>query len=614
MNTLRQYLRDRARNFVKLSVFGVVIVLMLATVLIGNVGVLNAASQTALHSTPSAKDQSATATDQPDHHACRYAPAFNVASLPPPPLMEGIGNSELKVTTNSELAQKYFNQGIRLLHCFWDVEAYRAFREATRRDENCAMAYWGIFTALSQNRQEMGEERTAALEKALALSDRASEQERFYIRAASLLADPGKGRASYISEMEALIDRYPDDVEAKLFLANTLSTPVSTYAPNGRPREGKLYGQAILRNLLITHPDHAAVHHYWIHAVENGPRPEEALASAAKLPILAPGSGHMLHMPGHIYYRLGQYEKARNAFIASMEADETYMKARKMHPINNWNYVHNLDYLVATCAEDGRYEEGLRWARLLEEVPSDENRLKASGLGYILYGGHTSASRFQMRYGHWDDAADSIADALAKKGVPGSLAPAYYRGVLAYAKGMGAIARDDLSEADEQGKALDELLKQLGTERSQLGSDWYFSIAMKILAVNSLELRGSIASLRGEHEEAIKMLRDAAEREKGLGYWEPPHYTRPIWESLGQAYLRAKRWEEAAEAFRLALKVRPQSGHGLFGLANAYALSGKKEDARKAYDEFLSSWRGADSGLQHIQEANRWLTDNGVGK
>ena len=158
--------------------------------------------------------------------------------------------------------------------------------------------------------------------------------------------------------MEALIDRYPSDVEAQLLLANTLSTPASSYAPDGRPREGKLYGQAILRNLLRTHPGHAAVHHYFIHAVENGPRPEDGLASAVALTRLAPGSGHLSHMPGHLYYRLGRYDEARRTFLASARIDERYMRVEGVHPINNWNYVHNLDYLVATEAESGRYRGG----------------------------------------------------------------------------------------------------------------------------------------------------------------------------------------------------------------------------------------------------------------
>lgn len=221
-------------------------------------------------------------------HTCHSA-GFDAVALPPPPLMEGIGTSAMPITTASPPAQKYFNQGLNLLHCFWDFEAYRAFKEAARLDSACAIAYWGIAAALQQNSSEMSEEKNKALEKAIALSATAGEREQAYIRAATLMRD--KGRAAYISEMEALIDRYPDEIEAQLFLARFLSAAPSTYAPDGRPREGKVYGQMILQNLLKTHLDHAAVHHYWIHAVENGPHPERALASAIKLPQLARARG-----------------------------------------------------------------------------------------------------------------------------------------------------------------------------------------------------------------------------------------------------------------------------------------------------------------------------------
>ena len=212
--------------------------------------------------------------------------AFEAMPLPPPPLMDGIGTSEMTITTRSPLAQQYFNQGLRLLHCFWDFEAYRAFKEAARHDSEAAMVQWGIYMALQQNAGEMAEERKQALANALRLSPQATERERAHIQAVATLQS--QGRAAYILEMEALIDRFPDDIEAQLFLARFLSASPGSYDPQGRPREGKVYGQTILRNLMATHPAHPAVHHYWIHAVENGPNPERALKSSNMLARLAP--------------------------------------------------------------------------------------------------------------------------------------------------------------------------------------------------------------------------------------------------------------------------------------------------------------------------------------
>lgn len=540
------------------------------------------------------------------HHQTEYSPAFNVASLPAPPLMKGIGASRMKISTKSEAAQAYFNQGLNLLHAFWDVEAYRAFREAARLDANCALCYWGIYNALGQNSQEMSEERAAALKKAVELAPTASDHEQFYIRAISLLAEQGKGRAAWIAEMEALIDTYPQDVEAKLFLANSLSTPAGSYLPDGRPREGKIYGQMILKNLLVTHPNHAAVHHYWIHAVENSSRPEQALPSCEKLVEMAPNSGHMLHMPGHIYYRLGMYEKARAAFLRSLEFDLKYMREQKIHPINNWNFVHNLDYLVANSAEEGRYKEAAKYAKMLAEVPSDDQRLKATGLGYLLYGGYTALTRLQMRFGFWDEAIKD-AQATLKNNPPLSLSEKYQAGILNYLKGMSAIEKSNAEEAGKNAQELEKLIQDLSAQKVTQASDWYFNYASRVLAVHLLDLRGSVLSVGGKHDEAFKLLAEAIEKEKNLGYWEPPHYTRPVLESLGAAYLRAGKFKEAENAFERILKARPNSGFALLGIARANAKANEKERTARFQKEFLKAWQNADKELPQFQEAEKWL-------
>ena len=540
-------------------------------------------------------------------HQTEYAPAFNVASLPAPLLMKNIGSSEIKITTKSETAQKYFNQGLNLLHAFWDVEAFRAFREAARLDENCAMAYWGIYNALGQNSQEMSEERTNALKKAVELMPQTSDHEQYYIRAISLLAEQGKGRAAWIGEMEALIDKYPQDVEAKLLLANSLSSPASSYLPDGRPREGKLYGQAILKNLLVTHPNHIAVHHYWIHAVENGPRPEEALPSCEKLERLAPHSGHLLHMPGHIYYRLGQYEKARKAFLASLDFDLKYMKEQKIHPINNWNYTHNLDYLVANSAEEGRYKEAAQYAKMLAAVPTDDARLKSTGLGYLLYGGYTALTRLQMRFGLWDEAVKDAQVSLKNSQNPQTLSEKYQAGILNYLKGMSAVEKGNAEEAAKNARELEKVITELSTQKAQQASDWYFGYASRVLAVHLLDLRGSVLSIEGKHDEAFKLLNEAIEKEKNLGYWEPPHYTRPVLESLGQAFVRAGKYDEAKTAFEKILKVRPNSGFAYLSIARVFAKAGDKTKAAESYRQFSNAWENADKELPQIGEAEKWL-------
>ncbi len=463
------------------------------------------------------------------------------------------------------------------------------------------MAWWGIYNSLAQNPQEMAAERTAALNKAVELLPKANDREQYYIRSIKLLAEQGKGRSSWISELEALINKYPDEVEAKLLLANSLSTPTGSYLPDGRPREGKLYGQTILRNLLVTHPNHAAVHHYWLHAVENGPRPEEALASAEKLTQLAPNSGHMLHMPGHIYYRLGQYEKARKAFLASLDFDLKYMREQNVHPINNWNYTHNLDYLVANCAEEGRYTEAVKYAQMLADVPSDDDRLKSTGLGYILYGGHTALTRLQMRFGKWDEAIRRLEASRVQPDA--TLSGKYQSAILGYLKGMSAVEKGNAADAEKYLAELQKANDDLAAQRMQNASDWYFNHALKIVAVHLLDLRGSTASVEGNQLEAEKLLNEAIDREKNLGYWEPPHYTRPVLESLAAAYVRADKYDEAVRAFERVLEIRPESGFAISGIARAYKKAGNEIRSAAYYRQLATVWRNADKDLIQLREA-----------
>ena len=545
---------------------------------------------------------SAVSVSAQHHHGPQsYSPATSFANLPAPPLMKGIGTASIKITTKSPEAQKFFDQGLNLMHAFWDLESYRAFRQASRIDPSAPMAWWGVYNSLAQNAQEMADERAAALKKAVELMPTASDREQYYIRAIQLLAEQGKGRPAWIAEMEALINKFPDDVEAKLLLANSLSTPPSSYLPDGRPREGKMYGRAILQNLLRTHAEHAAVHHYWIHAAENGPRAAEALDSAEKLVKLAPNSGHMLHMPGHIYYRLGMYEKARAAFTASLDFDLRYMRENKIHPINNWNHTHNLDYLVANSAEEGRYKEAERYAKMLAEIPFDDARIKSTGLGYMLYGGNTALVRLQMRFAMWDAAAAELE--RTKISDPASLSTKYRDGILAYLKGMSAIEKGRPDEAEVQLGRLQKTSDEMTAVRGQNASDWYFGHASRVVAVHNLDLRGSLASLKANHDEAIKLLQEAAGRERNLGYWEPPHYTRPVLESLGEAYLRAGKFDEAAAAYRRILETRPRSGFAYLGAANAYRKAGDAARAAEAQKDLSAVWRDADKDLLKNQGA-----------
>jgi tetratricopeptide (TPR) repeat protein len=548
------------------------------------------------------------------HHD--HQPQASYRDLPSPPLMQGIGDANLKITTNSDAAQAYFNQGLRLLHDFWDFEAYRAFKEAARQDPSAAMAYWGEFEALSM-RGPMMDDGRAALEKAKALADQASEHERFYIHAAEHQAKTGKSdeKTAYQHEMEDLIDRYPDDVDAQALLALGL---MSGYDNDGHPREGQLYSQSILRNLLAAHPDNAAANHYWIHAMEDSSRPELALHSADVLASMAPNSGHMVHMPGHIYWRVGDYEKARRSFSDSLRVDEAYMAAQGVKPEEDWNYAHNLAYLIAACAEAGRYREGLEWAKKLRDMPMP---LGMNSARFVAWAG-ASVARVHVRFGDWQAVPLDPISFGTDSTSASAAANAYSEGLNTYSKGMAALDRGDLAEAAKQADTLDASLWRLqATKPKKMDADAMVDHSndqseddpteiLNLLGTMSLDLRGSLKAAQGDVAGGIKLLQQGADKEKNLGYSEPPRYFRPEQESIGYAYLKSKQWENARDAFGQALKERPKSGHALYGIAQSYAMAADATHATTAYRDFLGAWPHADSDLPQIKQAKAWLASH----
>jgi len=325
----------------------------------------------------------------------------DLQKLPAPKHIDGIGRSEIKITTKSPEAQQWFNQGLALLHCFWDYEALRAFAQALRLDPDCAMCHWGASKALDMRG---GHQDQAKVEMKLAkeLSSKASDHEQRYIRAYAdkQNKDSEEGTRTFREQMESLIDHYPEDLDAKLLFALAEN---GGYDAKGEPRTGALYGQAMLRDLLHDHPDNAAVHHYWIHAVEDS-HPEWALESAQKLGGLAPSSGHMVHMPGHIFYRVGDYERARQIFLEALRVDRDYMANQHVSVEDDWNYEHNLSYLIADCSEEGRYQEASGYAHNLQGVvknPGEPGKFRF----YVLQLASTS-TRLAIRFAKWDEVIE----------------------------------------------------------------------------------------------------------------------------------------------------------------------------------------------------------------
>ncbi|MDB4387185.1 hypothetical protein N9Z15_03170 [Akkermansiaceae bacterium] len=330
-----------------------------------------------------------------------YAPYLK--ELPPPPLREGVGNSSLKISTKSKDAQKWFNQGLSLLHAFWEFEAYRAFLQAAEADPDCAMAYWGIAMSLPGKNPESIVERKAALERALELSSKASKAEKFYIRALEALIDTGPKKAREV--MRECVEQFPKDLEAAAFLSFWLR---DGYDNEGQPKAGTKEGLEIIERSLKRHPKHAGLHHYRIHLMEPGPDFAGALESALLLPDLCPNAPHLVHIPGHIFYLQGDYHRAVQIFQLSRRVEETYIKGEKIPAVDSPNYLHNLHFLAFAAMESGQIDIALEAAATFASLKVPEGRDRAIGSAQARYLSQQITSLTHARLGDFQEAAELI--------------------------------------------------------------------------------------------------------------------------------------------------------------------------------------------------------------
>lgn len=501
--------------------------------------------------------------------ACRSGVNY-IDNLPSPALMNGVGSSTLKIKTTSELAQKYFSQGVSQLHCFWDFEAYRSFKEAIRIDTNAIMPYWGILhTILFIDNEDFDEEKKRAVDKLKVLSKNAEGYQALYSKGILDFVET-ENPEGYLKQLENIVHQYPEDIDAKLFLA---LFNMSGYDENMDPKKGTIYSEYLLRDLLISNPDNHGVHHYWIHQMENC-CPEEALASADKLADLAPESGHIVHMPGHVYYKLGDYKKAHDQFIRSMQVDSTYMADQNIKEIDNWNYIHNLNYLLANCAQDGRYTEGLHYAERLEKMVAVADRIDTHR-GAYFYQGKITPAIMEMRFGFWDKAVKKFEQITDIDIIYGRQAMDYKTAFSIFSSGMSAVKNNDIVGAKSKLDQLDALFWRNSQLENKM--DRISNYKLKTLLVTSIELKGNILIADKKYEEGIKILEKAVKMEKDLGYSEPPYYPRPTLLSLADAYAKKGEYDKAESCYGKILDKHPNSTMAYWGLMTLYKKMKQQE-------------------------------------
>ena len=559
--------------------------------------------------------------------------------LPVPQKLSGIGNVHIKITASPE-AQMWFDQGLNLYHDFGEYESLRAFQQGVRVDPQCAMCYWGIYQAEIFSHSSSKHFADAALAKAVSLKGHTSKAERLYIEASAAheaeekdKKDDGKeGDSGEVQILRKLVKHSPKDTQARIFLAWTL---MDGYDDDGKPRKGTKETLTILQGVLKDEPENSAANHYWIHAVEASPKPDQALHSAEILGRLAPTSGHMVHMPGHIFFRTGDYPRAQQSFAASTQADEQYMRTQHVQVDDDWNYVHNLMYAIANLMEQGQLTEATALSAKLKDA---RGQLEAT---LYPWSPRDSITRLDprlpvaLRAGDWSGALE-LLKASEPPPVPLSNLAFLQRALTDFTTGMQALDAGEITKAEEPSQRLDAELWRIssrisseekvtedakskekkaedaGTPKSQVMPDANAKQLINNVSIMSLELRAGLLMANKQMEEAKKLYTQAAREEKELGYREPPGYIRPVAETEAAAMLKAAAWTDAKTAYEKALVDRPRSGFALYGVALSSERSGDLKSASTQYTEFVSTWKDADPSLPQLTHARAFLAAHGT--
>jgi tetratricopeptide (TPR) repeat protein len=511
-----------------------------------------------------------------------------------PVLYDTLGSYSYKITTNSAEAQRWFDQGLRLVYGFNHHEAQRAFREATRLDPSCAMCFWGIAITEGSNyndptNAEREKKAATAAQEAVRLSGGAKPAERAMIQALAKRhsSDPVAKRETldraYADAMREVARQYPDDLEASTFFADSMMNlrPWNLWTADGAPQPGTEEIVVTLERVIARNPNHPGALHLYIHAVEASREPGRAEAAADRLRPLMPGAGHLVHMPAHIYWRVGRYGDAVTVNVAAADADRAYFKTATPSPIyRGLYYPHNIDFIWQSAAMQGRSAETVRAARefasnapaeMIKQMPDMETAPVAPIVALV-------------RFGRWDEV-------LAYPAPPSEWT--YTTGVWRYARGRAFNGKGQADLAVGELRALEAILQSVPPERTVA----FFFRAKNVLQLAANLLAGEIAAKAGDFTTAERLLRAAVAEQDSHWFTEPPPWYFPVRQSLGAVLLQAGRPGEAEQVYREDLRRNPGNGWSLYGLAASLRAQGKTAEAAQVDESFRKAWAQADVTL-----------------
>lgn len=521
------------------------------------------------------------------NHTMDHAPAAK-----PVTMMSGLGNLHHPVSTKNKEAQEFFDQGLRLIYAFNHDESARSFHKAAELDPSLAMAYWGIAEAVGPNYNDPASEDRfkaahEAVQKAVDLSGGASPVEKAYIAAmakrfpADPKADLKKAAEEYRDAMREVVKTYPDDLDAATLFAESGMDlhPWGLWSKDGVPAEGTEEIVATLESVMRRDPNHLGAIHYYIHAVEASNSPERALAGANRLAALAPGAGHIVHMPAHVYIRTGDYAAAVKTNQEAAIADRAYIKSSGVEGIYPMMYYsHNLHFIAMCSAMTGDYAEAKKAGDMLAAHVAPGVKVMPGLEGFM-----TIPMAVDVRFHKWDEIlAMKAPDAGMKTTV----------GFWHFARGMALAGKGKISEAEAEYKIVADAEK--ATSPDEIFAMPINNKTKDILKIAENVLGAQVALAKKDNATAAKMLREAVTVQDTLKYNEPQDWFFPVRESLGGVLLLSGDAKGAEQVFRDDLVRTPRNPRSLFGLHMALKEQGRDSDAWFVEKEFRDAWKGGD--------------------
>jgi tetratricopeptide (TPR) repeat protein len=454
------------------------------------------------------------------------------------------------------------------------------------------MCYWGVALALGPNINKPMDAADvprawSALQQAKRVAANATEKEKAYINALDAryseqaVADRRSFDLAYANAMREVVKRYPDDLDAATLFAEALmdTMPWDYYMEDRRP---KVVTEELIKALefvIAKDPQHPGANHYYIHAVEASPYPERALPSAERLGEIAPGAGHLVHMPSHIYLRIGRYHDATLANEKAVKADQSYIaqcRAQGFYPVAY--YPHNQHFLWYTSAMEGRSALSIDTAREIDRLNEHQNLAEGKRFSPLLI-------LTLARFGQWDEVLSQPippADQI------------FATAMFHYARGMAHAAKQNLDAAQRELNSLE----RIATDPKTKLADQKFPLpAEKLIMLGKHVLAGELAARRGQAAEMNRQFTTAIQLEDSLPYMEPPYWHHQVRQIFGATLLQFGRTANAEKMYREDLERHPENGWSLYGLLASLRAQGKAQEAHAVEKRFRDAWRLADITL-----------------